>query len=64
VHGDPNTAAAEVDPFPGWFSDFLNDRQTRKLRHTIKACRQDFIAIATLVAGGDPSHVAVADMSP
>lgn len=64
VHGDPNTAAAEVDPFPDWFNDFLNDRQTRKpSTHTMKAYRQDFIAIANLVTDGDPSRLAVADIT-
>ena len=56
-----DTAAAEVDPFPNWFSQFLNGRQTRKLSaHTMKAYRQDFIAIATLIAG-DPARLGVAD---
>lgn len=64
VHGGPNAAAAEVDPLPDWFTDFLNDRQTRKpSAHTMKAYRQDFIAIARLVAGGDPSHLAATDIT-
>jgi site-specific recombinase XerD len=64
VPGNPNTAAADVDPFPDWFTDFLNDRQTRKpSAHTMKAYRQDFIAIASLVIGGDPSHLAVSDIT-
>ena len=55
VRLDAETEAAEVDPFPEWFSQFLNDRQTRKpSAHTMKAYRQDFIAIATLVTDGDP----------
>ena len=38
---------------PEWFAAFLADRGTRKpLAHTIKAYRQDFDAIATLIAGG------------
>ena len=58
VSGDANTEAPEIDPFPNWFSQFLNDRQTRKpSAHTMKAYRQDFIAIATQVAGGDPSRL-------
>jgi site-specific recombinase XerD len=37
---------------PEWFAAFLADRGTRKpSAHTIKAYRQDFDAIATLVAG-------------
>ena len=55
--------AAEVDSFPEWFSQFLNDRQTRKpSAHTMKAYRQDFIAIATLITG-DPSRLAVTDIT-
>ena len=39
---------------PEWFAAFLADRGTRKpSAHTIKAYRQDFDAIATLIAGGD-----------
>jgi integrase/recombinase XerC len=38
---------------PEWFAAFLADRGTRKpSAHTIKAYRQDFDAIATLIAGG------------
>jgi site-specific recombinase XerC len=37
---------------PGWFTDFLADRAVRKpSAHTIKAYRQDFEAIATLLTG-------------
>jgi site-specific recombinase XerD len=37
---------------PGWFTDFLADRAVRKPSpHTSKAYRQDFEAIAILVAG-------------
>src|SRR6478736_6133215 len=37
---------------PEWFAAFLADRGTRKpSAHTLKAYRQDFDAIATLVAG-------------
>ena len=39
---------------PEWFAAFLADRGTRKpSAHTLKAYRQDFAAIATLIAGGD-----------
>jgi site-specific recombinase XerD len=42
---------------PEWFAAFLADRGTRKpSAHTMKAYRQDFDAIATLVAG-DPAAV-------
>lgn len=37
---------------PGWFTDFLADRAIRKPSpHTAKAYRQDFEAVATLMAG-------------
>jgi len=37
--------------YPGWFTDFLADRAVRKPSpHTAKAYRQDFEAIATLLA--------------
>jgi len=58
-----DTAAAEGDPIPDWFSQFLNDRQTRKpSAHTMKAYRQDFIAIATLITG-HPARLGVADIT-
>jgi integrase/recombinase XerC len=46
---------------PEWFAAFLADRGTRKpSAHTIKAYRQDFDAIATLIAGnGDLSGMPV-----
>jgi integrase/recombinase XerC len=62
----PGSAApsAEVDPLPDWFTQFLNDRQTRKpSAHTVKAYRQDFIAIATLITDGDPSRLAIVDIT-
>ncbi len=64
VRGVANTAAAEVDPFPDWFTNFLNDRQTRKpSAHTMKAYRQDFIAIADLMTDGNPSRLKVTDIT-
>jgi site-specific recombinase XerD len=43
---------------PEWFAAFLADRGTRKPSvHTLKAYRQDFDAIATLIAGADASDV-------
>ena len=43
---------------------FLNDRQTRKpSAHTMKAYRQDFVAIATLVTDGKPARLTVADIT-
>lgn len=45
---------------PGWFTDFLADRSVRKPSpHTTKAYRQDFEAIALLIAG---TAAAVADL--
>ena len=47
------TDATEVSR-PPWFEAFLADRGTRKPSvHTMKAYRQDFDAIATLLAGGE-----------
>ena len=50
---------------PQWFAAFLADRGTRKpSAHTIKAYRQDFDAIAALIAGGgDLSGMALADIT-
>jgi integrase/recombinase XerC len=46
---------------PQWFAAFLSDRGTRKpSAHTLKAYRQDFDAIATLIAGGED----LSDMPP
>ena len=57
---DADTAAAT----PDWFADFLNDRATRKpSAHTMKAYRQDFVAIATLVSAGDPAHLEITDIT-
>lgn len=53
-----------VDGLPQWFVDFLNDRQTRKPSpHTMKAYRQDFVAIAALISGGVPARLAVSDIT-
>jgi integrase/recombinase XerC len=62
VGDDPEST--NVDPFPNWFSEFLNDRQTRKpSAHTMKAYRQDFTSIAKLVTKGDPAGLAVTDIT-
>jgi integrase/recombinase XerC len=59
-----NADAPEADPFPDWFTAFLHDRQTRKpSAHTMKAYRQDFIAIAGLVTSGDPVGMNVVDIT-
>ena len=50
---------------PEWFAAFLADRGTRKpSAHTLKAYRQDFDAIATLITGGeDLPGMALADIT-
>jgi integrase/recombinase XerC len=59
---DPN--AAEADPFPDWFTAFLHDRQTRKpSAHTVKAYRQDFAVIASLVTDGYPAGMNIVDIT-
>ena len=61
---DAEAQVADTDLFAEWFSQFLNDRQTRNpSAHTMKAYRPDFIAIATLVAGGNSTQLAVTDIT-
>ena len=53
VDAPGHTAPVEVSR-PEWFAAFLADRGTRKPSvHTLKAYRQDFDAIAALIAGGE-----------
>jgi site-specific recombinase XerD len=60
----PHQEPTAVDPFPNWFSQFLDDRQTRKpSAHTMKAYRQDFAAIASLITDGDLSRLVVTDIT-
>jgi site-specific recombinase XerD len=60
----PTAEGADAESFPHWFAQFLNDRQTRKpSAHTMKAYRQDFVAIATLVTVGNPARPTVADIT-
>lgn len=60
----PNADPAEADPFPDWFIGFLHDRQTHKpSAHTMKAYRQDFLAIAGLVTDGEPADMNVVDIT-
>jgi integrase/recombinase XerC len=55
---------ADAEWFPNWFTQFLNDRQTRKpSAHTMKAYRQDFVAIAILMTDGNPARLTVADIT-
>lgn len=60
----PAADAQTADQFPEWFSEFLNDRQTRKpSTHSMKAYRQDFAAIASLATSGNPASLRVADIT-
>lgn len=53
-----------TDTLPNWFAGFLSDRQTRKpSAHTIKAYRQDFVSIASLLADGEPVRMAIPDIT-
>ena len=48
----PQSASPADEHRPAWFEQFLADRGTRKpSAHTLKAYRQDFDAIAALLAG-------------
>jgi site-specific recombinase XerC len=50
----------EPVPYPGWFTHFLADRTIRKPSpHTAKAYRQDFEAIARLIAGSADGVAAI-----
>jgi hypothetical protein len=56
VRADAENSATETDPVSAWLTQFLTDRQTRKpSAHTMKAYRQDFVAIASLITHGDPA---------
>jgi site-specific recombinase XerD len=58
----PASSERENVEVPQWFAAFLADRAIRKLSpHTAKAYRQDFVMIATLLAG---EHGRVADLTP
>ena len=57
---DSDTASA----IPDWFADFLIDRALRKpSEHTMKAYRQDFAAVASLLSAGRPGDIALADVT-
>lgn len=61
---DRDSEAAERDPYPQWFAPLLDDRQTRKpSAHTMKAYRQDFVAIAALATDGEPAKLDVTDIT-
>ena len=56
--------AGDAESLPHWFTHFLNDRQTRKpSAHTMKAYRQEFIAIASLMTDSNPERLTVADIT-
>jgi hypothetical protein len=55
--------AAEADPFPGWFTALLQEATRKPSAHTMKAYRQDFLAIANLATGGDPARMDVVDIT-
>ncbi len=57
-------SAPTTDAAPAWFIAFLDDRQTRKpSAHTMKAYRQDFMSIASLVTAGDPAVMTIPDIT-
>ena len=57
---DSDTATA----IPDWFADFLIERAPRKpSEHTMKAYRQDFAAVASLLTAGKPGDIALADIT-
>src|SRR4029078_11355360 len=61
---DAEAQVADTDLCAEWFSQFLDDRQTRNpSAHTVKAYRPDFISVATLVAGGNSTVLAVTDIT-
>lgn len=56
--------ATSADQCPKWFLEFLDDRQTLKLSpHSIKAYRQDFDGIASLLTEGRPAELLVTDIT-
>ena len=60
IAGAPSQTDATDVSRPAWFEAFLADRGTRTPSvHTMKAYRQDFDAIATVIAGGDTGDVTV-----
>ena len=63
AHPDPEVSERSAE-IPEWFIEFLDDRQTRKpSAHTMKAYRQDFIAIAALATDGQPARFAITDIT-
>jgi hypothetical protein len=57
---DGDTAVA----MRNWFAEFVIDRATRKpSKHTMKAYRQDFAAVAGLLTAGRPTEIALTDIT-
>ena len=49
---------------PDWFAEFLIDRAPRKpSEHTMKAYRQDFAAVGSVLTAGRPGDIALADIT-
>lgn len=56
----PESEEATELVYPDWFEAFIVDRQIRKpSAHTLKAYRQDFVAIADLMTNGSPATLAI-----
>src|SRR6188474_2035367 len=56
--------AAAGQSLPAWFEAFLADRGTGKpSAHTMKAYRQDFVAIAMLLNDRGPAGLELADIT-
>ncbi len=61
--GSAAESETDASAAPGWFADFLVDGATRKpSKHTMKAYRQDFTAVADLLAAVRKSSVALTDI--
>ncbi|MCV7034913.1 MULTISPECIES: site-specific integrase [Mycobacterium] len=62
ISRDSNDTPIPESSYPQWFSAFLADRVVRKPSpHTVKAYRQDFVAIGELLAG---DRARIAELTP
>jgi integrase/recombinase XerC len=58
------SVSASTDEIPEWFQQFLDHRQASKpSAHTMKAYQRDFVAIAKLLANGEPIQLSPADIT-